>query len=151
MELHLMGHQRVPLLQEQQTIGKGPGWSSSVQVNSIVTDSRTHQSWGHPVISHLIYRNLPCGFHHDWSHSWALWRNKSSFRKTSLCDHYAVISLQFESKSSAPEASFTPTSSPSPAICIYLVYFWRQNKFYMPWVTFGEIVFLQGFPIQTGL
>lgn len=20
----------------------------------------THQSWGHPVISHLIYRNLPC-------------------------------------------------------------------------------------------
>lgn len=30
MELPLMSHQSDPLLHEQQTTGKGPGWSSSV-------------------------------------------------------------------------------------------------------------------------
>lgn len=102
----------------------------------------THQFWGNPagrVISHLIsYRNLSSGFRCAWSHSWALWRNKKSFRKTPLCDSYAVVSVQFERKSPAPDASVTPASCPGPAIFIYLVYFWRQNIFYMFCMTLGE-------------
>lgn len=102
----------------------------------------THQLWGNPAwraISHLIsYRNLSSGFHRAWSHSWELWRNKKSFRKTPPCESYAAVSVQFESKSSAPGASMTPASRPGPDLSIYLVYFWRQNIFYMFCMTLGE-------------